>query len=98
MFVVGDTLVVKNEDVANHKLGPLLIPAHSSARLSLNEEQNISYECSFQPGNYFGLDVREALTLSTRLNGIFIAGLPMGFLIALYSSIIPSKKRENVSA
>jgi len=97
MFVVGDTLVVKNEDTANHKLGPLLIPAHSSARLSLNEEQNVSYECSFQPGNYFGLDVREALTLSTRLNGIFIAGLPMGFLIALYSSIIPSKKRENAA-
>jgi len=98
MFVVGDTLVVKNEDAANHKLGPLWIPAHSSARLALNEEQNVSYECSFQPGNYFGLDVREALTLTTRIYGIIIAGLPMGFLIALYSFIIPTKKRENVTA
>ena len=37
VFVVGDTLVVKNEDVVDHKLGQLWIPASSSAQLSLNE-------------------------------------------------------------
>src|SRR5512144_1708100 len=35
-FVVGDRLIVKNEDSIGHKLGPLLIPAHSSAQLALN--------------------------------------------------------------
>ena len=35
-FVVGDTLVVKNEDGVDHKLGPLWIPANSSAQLSLD--------------------------------------------------------------
>src|SRR5512137_488364 len=36
-FVIGDTLVVKNNDTANHELGPLWIPAGASASLSLDE-------------------------------------------------------------
>jgi len=98
IFVVGDTLVVKNEDNVDHKLGQLWIPANSSARLALNEEQNMMFECSFQPGNYFGLDVRQALTLGTRIYGILYAGIPIGMLVALYSFVIPAKKKENGSA
>lgn len=98
VFVVGDMLVVKNDDSVDHKLGPLWIPANSSAQLPLGKEENLAFECSFQPGNYFGLDVREALTLGTRLYGILYAGLPMSILIALYSLIIPTKKNENVPA
>ena len=40
IFVVGDTLVVQNQDVVDHKLGPLWIPASSSARLSLDREES----------------------------------------------------------
>lgn len=95
VFVVGDTLVVRNDDTVDHKLGPLWIPANSSASLLLGEEQNLLFECSFQSGNYFGLDVREPLTTGTRVFGILFAGLPMGVLIALYSFILPVKKKEN---
>jgi hypothetical protein len=49
----------------DHKLGQLWIPANSSAQLSLDQEENFAYECSFQPGNYFGLDVNEPLTMGT---------------------------------
>lgn len=97
-FVVGDRLVVDNEDAVDHKLGPLWIPANSSAQLSLDQEQNLAYECSFQPGNYFGLDVRQPLTPRTRLFGIFYVALPMMILIALYSLVIPTKKKENAPA
>src|SRR5512147_983320 len=58
-FVVGDKLTVKNDDAVEHKLGPLWIPPNSSAQLSLDQEANFAYECSFQPGKYLGLDVRE---------------------------------------
>ena len=98
IFVVGDTLVVRNEDVVDHKLGPLWIPANSSAQLSLGEVQSLAFECSFQPGKYFGLDVREPLTAGTRFFGILFSGLPMAILIAIYSFVIPSKKREDVPA
>lgn len=98
IFVVGDVLVVKNEDVVDHTLGPLWIPSNTSARLALGQAENLAYECSFQPGNYFGLDVRDALTLGTRIYGILYAGLPMGVLIALYSFILPVREKENASA
>lgn len=96
-FVVGDRLVVKNEDSVDHKLGPLWIPANSSAQLSLDQEESLAFECSFQPGNYFGLDIREPLTLGTRLYGILFVAIPMSIMIALYSFIILPKK-ENAAA
>lgn len=93
-FVVGDRLVVRNDDAVDHKLGPLWIPANSSAQLSLDQEENMAFECSFQPGKYFGLDVREPLTTKTRLYGIIYVAFPMSILIALYSLVITPKKKN----
>jgi hypothetical protein len=98
LFVVGDILIVKNEDTVDHKLGPLFIPPNSSAQLSLTEQENISYECTFQPDKIFGLDVHDPVTLSTRIYGILDVGLPLGILIALYAAVIPVKKNENAVA
>jgi hypothetical protein len=93
VFVLGDTLVVHNRDSVAHTLGPLFIPPGSSASLTLNHIGNLSYVCSFQPTKYQGLDVQDALTLATRLEGILVAGIPLGMLFALYSLILrPLKK------
>jgi hypothetical protein len=97
-FVVGDVLVIRNEDEVDHKLGQLWIPARSTAQLALDQEENFAFECSFQPDNSFGLDVNQPLTMGTRLYGIFYAGLPLGVLIALYSLVLPSRKKEHVPA
>ena len=96
-FVVGDRLVVRNEDTVNHKLGPLWIPPNSSAQLALDQEESLAYECTFQPGKYFGLQVNEPLTLGTRIFGIVYIAFPMAILFALYSFLV-SKKKENVPA
>ena len=98
LFVVGDTLTVRNEDSVDHKLGPLWIPANTSAQLPLATEDSFAFECSFQPGKYLGIDVHEPLTLGTRIYGIIYAGLPLGILIALYAAVMPSKKKENAPA
>lgn len=95
IFVVGDLLIVKNEDTADHQMGPLWIPAGASAHLALSTEENLAYECSFQTSKYIGLDVREPVTFGTRLYGILFAGLPLGVLIAIYSFIMPSQKKES---
>lgn len=97
-FVVGDRLIVRNEDSVDHKLGPLWIPANSSAELALDQEESLAYECTFQPGQYFGLDVREPLTASTRIYGIVYVALPMAILILLYSLVFTPKKEENAAA
>lgn len=93
-FVVGDTLIVKNEDVLDHKLGPLWIPANSSAQLSLDQEESFAYECSFQPGKYLGLEVNQPLTTATRVYGMLYVGLPLGVMLALYSLVLPVKKEH----
>ncbi|MBI4730688.1 MAG: hypothetical protein HY781_00895 [Chloroflexi bacterium] len=49
VFVAGDTLVVRNEDIVDHQLGPLWIPAGSEASLSLSEVGNFADQCSFNP-------------------------------------------------
>lgn len=94
-FVVGDILLVRNNDVVSHELGPLWIPAGASAEMVLDRDQNFIFACSFQPSNYFGLDVREPVTIWTRIGGIVFAGIPMAAIIAVYSIIVwPIKKTE----
>jgi hypothetical protein len=40
VFVVGDVLIIKNEDTVDHQMGPFWIPAGASARLALSVEEN----------------------------------------------------------
>ncbi len=87
VFVVGDILVVKNEDTVSHELGPVWVPPGSSASLNLDQANSYAYTCSFQPGRYLGLDVRPRTTLVTRLTAILLAGLPTGALLAVYSFV-----------
>jgi len=86
-FVVGDTLVVHNNDSVDHQLGPLWIPAGTTGSMNLDREQNFIFACSFQPSNYFGIDVREPVTVWTRLGGVLFSGIPLGALLMLYSLI-----------
>lgn len=84
VFVVGDTLVINNQDSEAHQLGPLWVPAGSSASLSFDHVVSYAFACSFLSGKYLGLDVTEPITLSTRIVGIMSAGVPLGTLLALY--------------
>ncbi len=94
-FVLGDTLVVRNEDEVSHQLGPLWIPPGATASLQLDTAQDYVFACSFQPGSYLGLEVREPLTPGTRLIGILFAGIPLGALLAAYSLVAwPMKGAE----
>jgi hypothetical protein len=88
LFVKGDTLVVKNEDTTPHQLGPVWVPPGTSASLALNEANDYTYSCSFQPSRSIGLTVRSRVTTTTRIQAILLAGPPMAALIALYSAII----------
>ena len=86
-FVVGDTLIVQNDDEVDHQLGPLWIPAGMTASMNLDRNQNFVFACTFQPSSYFGLDVREPVTIWTRLGGVAFSGIPLGAILALYSFI-----------
>lgn len=97
-FVVGDALVVVNRDNVDHQLGPLWIPAGTSARLPLDTEESYVLDCSFQSTKVFGIDVLQPVTLGTRLTGILFAGFPLGALFAVYSVVLaPDKKKEKAA-
>jgi hypothetical protein len=97
-FVAGDTLVVRNEDAASHQLGPIWVPPGSSASLNLDQANQYSYSCSFQPNRYIGLDVRPRATLGTRIVAILFAGLPTGVMLAVYSFVaFPIRKQDHAS-
>lgn len=93
-FVVGDTLLVENNDTVAHQLGPLWIPAGSTASKVLDTNQNFIFACSFQPTNILGLDVREPVTIWTKVGGVIFAGVPFGAILALYSTIMWPIKRK----
>lgn len=87
-FVLGDVLIVRNEDAVAHTLGPLVVPPGSSASLPLNEEDNFAMNCSFSSNNFFGLNVKPPTTLRTRLLGIAFAAPPTAAMLFVYSLIV----------
>lgn len=87
VFVLGDVLLVKNEDVVTHQLGPVFVPPNSSASLPMEEAENLTLTCSFQPSKFLGLEIKEPTTLSTRLLALLFATPPTVLIAYLYSLV-----------
>ena len=101
IFVVGDVLLVRNEDTIDHELGPLWIPAGASASMGLDEKNDFAYSCSFKPSKYFGLTVKEAITWEDRLGALWYGTPPTTMLLLVYSLVVkplkPAQKTEVVN-
>jgi hypothetical protein len=98
VFVVGDVLEVVNEDNVAHQLGPLWVPAKTTASLAMDEPTTASYSCSFRPDRYMDIDVRQPTTWADRLTGISIAAPTLATLVFLYSLAakpIPGEKPKS---
>lgn len=96
VFVTGDTLLVKNEDEVDHQLGPLWIPAKSSASLVMEKPDRLAYSCSFQPSQYLGLDIRQPTTFSTRLTALVLAVPATTAFLFMYSLVISPLKSKQI--
>lgn len=94
-FVVGDVLVVRNQDAVGHELGPVLVAPGSSARLPMEQAEHFALSCSFQPSRYLGLEVREASTLSIRVLAILYAVPPTVVMFFIYSLAIWPLRQED---
>lgn len=99
VFVVGDMLVVRNEDITDHQFGPLWVPAGASASLLMEKAERTAYSCSFQNTKYLGLLVQEPTTLGTRLSALALAAPATAMFLFVYSLIIwpltPRQKNKN---
>jgi hypothetical protein len=97
VFMMGDTLVVKNEDSVDHQLGPVWVPPNSTARLPLIKPDKYAFTCSFVPSKILGLDVRQPTTLGIKLTALAISAPTVTVLIFLYSLLVyPVKLKVQV--
>jgi hypothetical protein len=95
-FVVGDSLIVYNDDVVPHELGPLFVPAGASAILQMEDASIFEYTCTFRPTSYLGLIVREATTTNVRLVAIGYVSPATAIIIFLYSlAVKPIENRKS---
>lgn len=95
IFVIGDTLLVTNEDDVPHELGPLWIPAGSSASLVMENANKYTLGCTFQPSRYLDFDVRSRTTATSRLQAFGLATPPTAMFFFLYSLLVfPLKSDE----
>jgi hypothetical protein len=84
-FVTGDVLIVQNDDSVDHELGPLFIPAGTSASLVMEEAAHYDYTCSFQPSQFLGLAVTEATDLNVRIIAVLYVAPATAIFIFIYS-------------
>ena len=97
-FVVGDTLVVRNQDVVDHQLGPVWVPAGSSASLKMDTANSYDYTCSFRASNYLGMDIKEATTIGIRLISLGYVAPATALFLFVYSLVLfPLKPKETVA-
>lgn len=88
VFVVGDILEVVNQDVVDHQLGPIWVPAGGTGRLELKEPNQYSYSCSFAVNNYLGFDVRLPTTFKTRLTALAVGAPSMTIFFFIYGLLV----------
>jgi len=88
VFFEGDSIIVKNEDITSHQLGPIWVPEGAIGKLALEKPQKYDLACTFQPKNSLGLDVRPRLTNEIRFQGVLAIALPSSVLMWLFSLVI----------
>jgi hypothetical protein len=84
----GDILVIKNEDLVSHQLGPVWVPPQSSGVMQLGGANDYAYTCSFQPSQYEGINVQQRLTTWMRFQGMIAIAMPSSAMLVLYSFLV----------
>jgi hypothetical protein len=84
-FVAGDVLEVINQDQTDHQLGPLWVPAGTTASLAMDVPERLTMECTFQANKVFDLEVRPVTTYGDRIKALALAVPTTTALVFLYS-------------
>jgi len=80
VFVVGDTLVIHNEDAVDHQIGPFWIPAGASVSQFLGGTTKLTYTCTIRPERFIGLEVWPRLRLTQKIWLVVSGGVLFGVL------------------
>lgn len=87
VFVVGDVLVLRNEDEANHQFGPFWVPAGATLTIPMERADKFDYLCTIHPSGSVGLEVLPRNNWTRPLIVTLLLGIPIGAVISLAVSI-----------
>jgi len=82
-FLVGDVLLLRNEDIVNHQFGPFWIPAGATITMPLERASKFSYLCSVHPNGSIQMEVLPPNYWTRVLYPILYLGFPIGGVFAL---------------
>ena len=88
VFIVGDVLALRNEDDANHQMGPFWIPARTTITIPLDRASTFNYVCTIHPSGYIGLEVRPRDSLFLTLVPTLGLGLPIGVALMIIGHVL----------
>jgi hypothetical protein len=95
-FVIGDTLLVQNEDNVPHELGPLFIPAGANASLVMEDANKYTLGCTFQPSRFLDFNVNSRTTANSRIQAFALATPPTAMFFFIYSTLVfPIKNKKS---
>ena len=83
VFVVGDVLVFRNEDVSNHDVGPFWIPAGTTITVPLERATTYSYLCTVHPSGAIALEVQPRNSWTRTLTPTLLLGVPIGGVLSI---------------
>lgn len=92
VFVQGDVLAIRNQDVTNHQLGPFWVPSKTTLNVPLDQATSYSYLCTAHPSGAIGLEVRPRDSLLMTLFPTLAYGLPMGLAMAIIGRVLSNLK------
>lgn len=82
-FMVGDVLLLRNEDETAHQVGPFWVPAGTTARIPFERPSTVSFACTIHPSRYIGVEVRPRADPLTKLMAVLAFGLPLAAVMGL---------------
>ena len=82
-LVRGDVLVVRNEDVVDHRFGPFVVPSGQTVSVPQQEAGTSSLICTFHPSGGLGLTIKNPNNPLWVLFPTLMLGLPFGVVIAV---------------
>jgi hypothetical protein len=88
VFVAGDVLALRNDDTANHQVGPFWIPAKTTITVPLERASTFKYLCTIHPSGYIGLEVRPRDSLRLTVIPTLGLGLPMGAALVIIARVM----------
>ena len=83
VFIVGDVLVLRNEDDVNHQLGPFWAPAGSTLTIPMESASKFNYLCTIHPSGSIDLQIQPRNSWVRPLTITLLLGIPIGAVISL---------------